>query len=119
MIYDIAPVPKPRMTQADKWHKRACTSAYWDFKAECLAKKVFMPDACKVTFFIAPPKSWSEKKKKGCEYTAHREKPDVDNLLKGLMDAVVEKDKTIWNVHAIKRYSVNPRIEITPIHFDD
>ncbi len=35
------------------------------------------------------PDSWSEKKKKAHELTPHRAKPDLDNLLGGLMDAVL------------------------------
>jgi Holliday junction resolvase RusA-like endonuclease len=42
----------------------------------------------------------------------HTVKPDIDNLTKGLLDAVLKEDSHIWSVRTEKRWSLTPGIEI-------
>jgi len=45
MIYNINPVPKPRMTQSDKWKKRPPVLRYFAFKDECRIHDVEIPES--------------------------------------------------------------------------
>jgi len=105
MHYDITPLAKPRMTKRDKWKKRLPVLRYNAFKDECRLKRVKIPQPCRIIFFIPMPPSWSAKKKAEMYNTAHKQKPDIDNLMKALFDAVYTDDSHIWNVHAIKKWS--------------
>lgn len=103
MIYNITPVPKPRMTRADKWKKRKCVQRYWDFKDKVRESGLTIPECgSHVTFLIPMPASWSKKKRKELAGTRHQSRPDVDNLMKGLMDAIFDEDAHIWNTEITK-----------------
>lgn len=115
IIYNITPVPKPRMVRSDKWKKRPATARYWSFKDEIRAAGVTIPDQCKVTFYMPMPSSWSEKKKLEHDSSPHRAKPDYDNLAKALGDAVYDDDAHIWSVWIEKRWARCGAIEITEI----
>ncbi len=61
------------------------------------------------------PKSWSAKKKAAHEGEPHRQKPDLDNLVKAMLDALHDDDSHIWDGRFTKRWSATPRIELTLI----
>jgi len=100
--YNIAPVAKPRMTRRDKWQQRPAVMRYRAFKDECRALGVYVQDGSKITFGIAMPASWGVKKRVAMRGTRHRQKPDIDNLLKAVFDALYSDDAIISEVHAIK-----------------
>lgn len=110
--YNIAPFPKPRMTRADKWKHRSCVDAYYAFKDEVREKGVTIPQPCKVMFYIQMPESWSKKKKAAHLHQPHKSKPDIDNLVKALLDAVFENDAAIWSIWAEKKWAELPSIGI-------
>lgn len=58
-----------------------------------------------VEFFLKMPASWTKKKKSQMIYTPHRQKPDLDNLLKGFMDAVLDEDCGVCEVKTAKFWS--------------
>ena len=96
MRYPIVPIPKPRMTRADQWRKRKCVMQYWAFKDECRLKGLRFPSrGASITFGLPMPASWSAKKRDLLDGNPHQSKPDLDNLLKGLADAVYEDDSVI------------------------
>ena len=72
-----------------------------------------------VTFYRPIPKSFSKKKTKEAENgeILPTSKPDIDNYLKGVKDAlsgiIWRDDNCITDVLMRKRYSNRPRIEIT------
>jgi len=114
MNYDIKPVPKPRMTQCDKWKKRPSVMRYRAFKDECKARGVKLPESgAHVIFYIEMPMSWTNKKKEKMSMEPHQQRPDVDNLLKALMDAVYGEDCTIYDIRATKIWHYKPSITIT------
>lgn len=114
MKYDISPVPKPRMTQRDKWEKRPCVMRYRAFKDECRLCGVRVPEGgARVRFSIPMPKSWSKKKKSEMAGLPHQVRPDVDNLLKALLDAVYGDDSVVWDIRVTKIWGYHGRIEIT------
>lgn len=103
MIYDITPVPKPRMTQRDKWAKRKPVVTYRAFKDEIRLRKVSLPEyGYHVTFVIPMPKSWSKKKKTEMNGKPHQQRPDKDNLEKALLDAVFDEDSRVWDGRVTK-----------------
>jgi Holliday junction resolvase RusA-like endonuclease len=58
------------------------------------------------------PKTWSKKKQDEMRGTYHDQKPDIDNLLKGFMDAFHAEDKHVAHVEAEKYWADKGMIEI-------
>lgn len=112
MRYAIEPCPKPRMTRRDKWKKRLCVLRYWAFKDKCRVHRVQLPQPCRVVFHMAMPKSWSAAKREHMDGQPHAAKPDLDNLIKGLWDAILKEDSHLSSVTAEKRWSLKPGIEV-------
>jgi Holliday junction resolvase RusA-like endonuclease len=102
----IAPVPKPRMTVADKWRHRSVVDRYFAFKDAinliCNKNKFKLTGNYKVEFLMPIPKSWPEKKKQSLHGQPHQQKPDLDNLLKALNDCLLKEDKEVWKIEACK-----------------
>jgi len=60
------------------------------------------------------PQSWSKKKREQMHGQPHQQRPDLDNLLKALADAIYEDDCRIWNYRSIsKRWGNEGLIAIT------
>ena len=102
--FNIKPVPKPRMTRSDVWRKRPSVVRYREYKDELKRQAVnfSLPESFTVTFGIQVPDSYSTKKKELSIGRPHQLKPDIDNLLKGLMDCFLEEDCKVWKVTAKK-----------------
>lgn len=116
---DITPIAKPRMTRRDKWlnPSRPIVAAYWAFKNEIALKRrgFILPDAFRVLFYIPMPKTWSNRKKAEFSGTAHKQTPDLDNMIKALCDAFKVDDSEIYNIHAIKLWGETGKIKIEEI----
>lgn len=113
LVIKIDPVAKPRMTRSDKWNERDCVMRY---RAYCDRLRLAwgdrsVPDRLDLVFTIAMPDSWSRKKRTAMENQPHQSKPDIDNLLKGFMDALLKDDARIWSVRASKVWGVTGSIE--------
>ncbi len=118
MKYDITPVPKPRMTRADRWKKRPCTERYWAFKDEVRRLKIEVPESgSHIIFVIAMPKSWSKKKKHEFDGKPHQQRPDKDNLEKALLDAIFDEDCQIWDSRVTKVWGYYGAIILEEIQF--
>ena len=63
-----------------------------------------------VEFYIPMPKSWSKKKKNEYVGKTHQQKPDIDNLLKGVMDAIFKEDAHVHTVYGKKTWAKEPSI---------
>ena len=113
-VYPIAPVAKPRMTQCDKWKLRPGVARYFDFKDQCRLYQVYLPPfGATVRFEMPMPRSWSLKKKNEMAGRPHQQVPDLDNLIKGLADAVYKDDSKIWHYHGLSKvWSWSPAIVI-------
>src|SRR5690606_19230936 len=96
-----------------KWAKRPAVLRYRAFKDECRLKRVELPSggAC-ITFVLPMPKSWSRKKMMEMCGKPHRQKPDLDNLAKALMDAVHDDDAGIWSMSLAKVWGFKGQIRI-------
>jgi Holliday junction resolvase RusA-like endonuclease len=118
--YDITPVPKPRQTQRDKWAKRPAVLRYRAFADEVRLRKVKLPEHAHVLFVLPMPASWNQTQRGGHRGAAHLQKPDVDNLQKGLLDALYEDDSGVWDIRATKIWGDKGAIwvrEIKPPEF--
>jgi Holliday junction resolvase RusA-like endonuclease len=113
--YAITPVAKPRMTQRDSWAKRPCVLRYRSYKDCVRAAGIVLPDQVVLIFHLSMPASWSQKKRAKMAGTPHQQKPDVDNLVKGILDAACEEDSRIWNVWAVKRWAAADALEVRPL----
>ena len=109
MIFNTKPVPKPRMTQRDKWAKRDCVVNYYAYKDDLILQAQTadggpfeLPNEFRVVFGVPFPRSYSKKKREKLLGQAHQVKPDVDNYLKGLMDAFKASDSDVWHVDVKK-----------------
>lgn len=115
-VCELAVVPKPRMTRADRWKKRPCILRYWEFsdklKAAAAEKGFEMGDSVHMEFHIAMPKSWSKKKKREMLGQPHKSLPDLDNCIKSCADILKKQDKTICEIVAKKFWSETPKIKL-------
>ena len=106
----IVPGPltgKPRQTQRDKWLKRPCVVRYRDFcdRTRAAAPKDLWGHDCFAVYLvahIAVKPTWSKKKKAQLIGWPHRAKPDADNILKGILDALFKEDSRLWDVRCRK-----------------
>lgn len=113
-FYAITPIAKPRQTQSDRWKKRPSVLRYRAFADECRAHGVQLHESgCHVIFHLPMPKSWSAAQKRRSVSLPHRSRPDIDNLLKALLDAVMSEDSAVWDIRATKQWSYSGAIEIT------
>ena len=123
MIYQIKPCPKPRMTRRDKYlgkpgrdPMRPEVARYWAFRDEVgYRMKEVNLDESKVIFFVPMPPSWSAKKRAEMLGQPHRQKPDLDNFIKGLGDALHADDAHVATVWAAKRWAEEGAISIEPL----
>lgn len=113
MIAMIVPVPKPRMTQRDKWAKRPGVLRYRDFCDQVRAAGLVVPESgAHIVFHLAMPASWSRKKRAEMLGQPHQQKPDVDNLAKALLDACLDEDQGVWDMRVTKRWADAGAIEV-------
>lgn len=103
--YPITPMGKPRMTQRDKWKKRPVVLRYRQFKDDCRRHGVTLHDAMRISFRIPMPTSWSKRKRDSMRGKPHRQRPDLDNLEKALLDAVLTEDSAVHTMHADKTWA--------------
>lgn len=116
IVLNVDPCPKPRMTRADKWKKRPATARYWAFKDQVRSAwpdGVPVPDRVLIALFNIPmPRSWTITKRESLRGEPHRQKPDTDNLVKALMDALLSEDKAVYVVMAEKRWADTGSVHI-------
>mgnify|MGYP002814100871 CR=1 FL=1 len=102
----INPVAKPRMTRSDIWKHRPIVDRYFAFKDHlvrlCRLQSFELPDSYKVEFLITMPDSWSRSKRDSLQGSPHRQRPDLDNLVKALNDCLIKEDSSVWNFEASK-----------------
>jgi Holliday junction resolvase RusA-like endonuclease len=110
MKLNITPMAAPRMTQKTYWkHKN-----YFKYKDD-LRKVMGVYElglSLNIVFYIPMPKSWSKKKRAEMVGTYHDQKPDIDNLAKGFMDAFGSDDKHVAVLHAEKFWAEEGAIEV-------
>jgi Holliday junction resolvase RusA-like endonuclease len=120
-VVDIKPMGAVRMTQRGKWTNPQAQK-YLAYKSEIqrqvrLQAPELIKQACEVSinFWMPIPESWSAKKKIASIGKSVTVKPDIDNLVKGLFDAlnglVWTDDNLVVSCNAMKIYSVSGKID--------
>jgi Holliday junction resolvase RusA-like endonuclease len=104
------------MTQRDKWAKRPSVLRYRRFKDQVRLRRVALPQPCSVVFWMPMPPSWPLARRLAHAGQPHRVRPDLDNLLKALCDAVHQEDAHLYDIRAEKRWAGNGKgcIEVAP-----
>lgn len=110
---DTPPVPKPRMTRRDKWARRPVVLAYFAYRDEirAAARAAGMPDQFNEVhchFEIPMPRSWPKTKRSMLVGRPHTARPDLDNLVKGLLDALLTEDAGVARITAAKFWTDTP-----------
>jgi len=115
LILDIDPVacPRPRVGKHGTYYPKR----YTQFKEEMTVlllrsnslRKLEGKVQMDVWFKMPMPKSWSKAKRTTCFDTWHTQKPDLDNLVKSLLDCLngrlFEDDSQVCSLHARKIWS--------------
>jgi Holliday junction resolvase RusA-like endonuclease len=118
--WNITPMGAPRLNRFDAWKKRPRVLRYFAFRdavavemkrSETDWKNV---DSLAVTFYIPMANSWSKKKKITMDGQPHKQKPDIDNLVKALLDSMFRggDDCGVYNIRASKFWALEGRMEI-------
>lgn len=102
-------IGKPRMSQSDRWKNRPCVNNYWAYKNEINillwsqgVKLPKNPQQIVIICYIEHPVSWPQKKSAEKHYTQHDQKPDCDNIEKGILDILFKEDKAIFCTTTLK-----------------
>jgi len=108
------------MTQRDKWQKRSCVLRYRAFadlvRSELARHDFTLPaEGLSVRFDMPMPVSWSKRRRNEMRGKPHRQRPDLDNMLKALTDAAMpDDDSGIWHIAEIeKRWADEGSITLT------
>ena len=119
IVADLKPVPapRPRVTRYGTYNNPKYTNYKKALKviASSIIKEP-LQDAIKMRllFQFAMPKSWSKKKKAGAFW--HTQKPDTDNLIKSVKDALnsvaYADDAQVCEISAIKIWGKVDKIVI-------
>jgi Holliday junction resolvase RusA-like endonuclease len=103
-IIAVEPMGAPRLVRSDRWGKRPVVQRYHAYKDTIRAALpgYELPTVLKIEFHLPMPKSWSNKKCIELDSNYHQQKPDIDNLVKGFMDAFHTDDAHVAVIHAGK-----------------
>ena len=120
----FSPVAKPRMTGSDRWKKRPATLKYWDYRDRILYTALaqgYRPlNVLEMLFVFPVTPSWSKKKKEKMLWQPHEFTPDIDNLIKAILDSLWQDDRKVHTVHAKKIWGAHGRVIIKNLEmFDD
>lgn len=67
----------------------------------------------KVVCVYAMPKSWSNKKRAEMLGRLKVSKPDLDNVLKAIKDAMFKKDEVVAAIETVKYWGLDNEVEVT------
>lgn len=118
IIVPGSPVAKPRQTRSDKWKERPCVVRYREWADRAREAAGAIPVAARraeIIIYLPLPLSLSSKKRAAMAGTPHTVKPDIDNLIKSSLDALLKRDQGIHEISAKKFWedADGPRVEIT------
>ena len=112
------PAPRPRVTRNGTYNKKEYTQykelirlAYVSVnKGHPIESPMFM----KIEFFFKIPNSWSKRKKEAAKW--HTSRPDTDNLVKSIKDALngvaYKDDSQVCYLQARKQYAAFDGVKI-------
>lgn len=116
-IINHPPMGAPRMMRSDKWKTREVVTRYHALKdairAACKEAGYTLGGVLTIRFELPMPKSWTKIKRETMRGEPHQQKYDIDNCVKGFMDAFNEDDSHVHTIHASKVWADTGRIIIT------
>lgn len=117
VVLPVSPCAKPRMTRSDKWKERPIVAKYRAFCDELrynwnLAGLDDVPAEISLVFRMPMPPSWGNKKRREMNGQPHQQTPDIDNLCKAVLDALLSNDSHIYSVQMSKYWATNGAIEV-------
>ncbi|ENJ41658.1 RusA family crossover junction endodeoxyribonuclease [Staphylococcus aureus] len=112
--------PRPRFSNTGRYVQTYMPTNYTEHKKYLQEQmpKLNLENALKIEleFYFPPLKSWSKKKKSEAIGQFKVTKPDIDNLIKTVLDAcndhVWKDDNQITEITSSKRYGIEPKIII-------
>ena len=112
-VYQLDPVakPRPRVTSRGTY----IPGKYAKFKKDCRTLGMRVPESADIRFEVPMPKSWSQRKRFLMAGQPHQQRPDLDNYVKAVLDAVLDDDSKVWQVWARKVWGMKGQIVITPL----
>lgn len=124
MVFQITPQGAVRMTQRGKWTSLPA-QRYLNYKKEIaweakqhIREPIETAVRVKLGFIYPIPGSWSKVRRQRAmdNLILPKVKPDIDNVIKGVFDALNgiawKDDNLVVNVEASKRYGKQAHIEI-------
>ena len=114
----VQPIPYARMTRFSKWNKQSKKYTQYKQYIQLMVKKekFELSNRLSINFYIPMAKSWTKKKRFQMAYEPHQQKPDLDNLVKGLLDSLFQYcggDHAVCEIRATKYWADEGCIEIT------
>ncbi|UBH12436.1 RusA family crossover junction endodeoxyribonuclease [Macrococcus armenti] len=114
------PSPRPRFRNAGRFPQAYMPTNYTKHKEYIQRQmpKLLIKNSIKLTILFEMPmlKSWSNPQKQRMIKAYHSKKPDIDNLLKTVLDAANGHlwidDGQIVEIHSAKRYAETTKIKI-------
>lgn len=110
--FPVRPVPKPRQTTRDRWAKRTPVLTYRAMADELRLRGARLPHRYQLILELPMPDGWPEEWKRTMEGRPHLRKPDGNNLLKAVEDALVPRDEALYSGRFDKRWGREPCIII-------
>jgi len=85
---------------------------YNDYKVSLLAlakeqRFTFPDEGASIRFFIPMPRTWRKKQREINNGKLHRQKPDIDNILKATLDSLFVEDKRVAHIGEVSKYWVD------------
>ena len=112
MTLSLKPMGKPRQSQSDKWRLRPVVCRYRSYADALRASFHLLPLAKflqvgRVTVIATFMTKCSDRYGK-----PHRQKPDADNIMKGVKDSLIRKDETVYWELTEKRWGEQDSLKI-------
>lgn len=115
--FNLTPIGKPRMTQRDKWLNPPRTEvlkyrlAKQGMEAYQMMHKFILKDKLSCIFVLPMPNSWSNKKRLAMNGQPHQNKPDIDNLVKFVLDTLLPNgDQQVHTLNVSKVWGEEGKI---------
>jgi hypothetical protein len=117
----VIPGPAPgavRQTQSDKWKKRPCVLAYreWcDLARKCCPNiaAAELISWLNIKAIYTPPESWTKAERARAIGQRKRTKPDGDNIIKALCDALWKNDAALGDQAVSRYWGAESLLEVT------
>jgi Holliday junction resolvase RusA-like endonuclease len=117
LLFRVDPIGKPRSTRFTD--RQAPALVRWREYRDELRRQATahgfdpQPEGMYLCFYLPMPPSWTKKKRAHMAGRPHTQKPDIDNLCKAFLDALMEDDAGVWALSAEKRWAERGAVVVT------